>query len=185
LQKVIFRTARMALPEQPLSSLGFAVTAEQVAKAIAGESRKSRANVGFPPIAVTRWPRPRCPPMPLSRRSPGTRSSMRPHGAAPARRGSRLAQRAVGQNRKGCPWVFRTHRASLIFEGRGAGAGLASPANRTACFSWSKAVIAAPLQAAFVTRHMRERCGTDALIGSICVFGMMRLILAPADDSGS
>jgi hypothetical protein len=34
-------------------------------------------------------------------------------------------------------------------------------------------------------RHIRERWGTDALIGSICVFGMMKLILAPAGDSGS
>ncbi len=32
----------------------------------------------------------------------------------------------------------------------------------------------------FETRHMRERCGTEALIGSICVLGMMRLMLAVA-----
>jgi hypothetical protein len=49
----------------------------------------------------------------------------------------------------------------------------------------SKPTVADPPQASFATRHMRERCGTDALIGSMCVFGMTRLILAPVGDSGS
>lgn len=41
--------------------------------------------------------------------------------------------------------------------------------------------IAGPPQAAFLTRHIRERCGTDALIGSIRVLGMVSLTwLRPA-----
>src|SRR5208337_995691 len=35
------------------------------------------------------------------------------------------------------------------------------------------------------TRHNRERCGTEALIGSRCVLGMIRLMLAPFGDKGS
>ena len=45
--------------------------------------------------------------------------------------------------------------------------------------------VAGPSQASFVTRHIRERCGTDALIGSMCVLGISRLTLAPVEPNAS
>ena len=42
-----------------------------------------------------------------------------------------------------------------------------------------------PASRRFETRHMLERCGTEALIGSMCLLAMMRLTLPPSDDKAS
>ena len=39
--------------------------------------------------------------------------------------------------------------------------------------------------AAFEMRHILERCGTEALIGSMCLLAMIWLAFAPSDDKGS
>jgi hypothetical protein len=41
------------------------------------------------------------------------------------------------------------------------------------------------LHPSFEIRHMQDRCGTDALMGSMCVLRMMRLMLEPFESNGS